>query len=317
MNHDAAGPADRDERRRAGKRQARRARQLPRDFRAAGHGADRAAEGKVWKGAPGNEWSKPVRARRARAIGLFRRLAPLAGQSLVFPHLLARALRQAETEEGFRLPPFYALAYYGDRLLIEIDPASMTRVMKAWLTDGRRQVHTLDAFVSGAAWPRLTMPLHSTEVTRQVQELFAAGMDHTRTATYATMLRSLRDGQPASRRRQMLDSEAAIERYFADVRALVESIRAQGVMSHRTRSATFALDRDIGVALDVDGDIVKLPGGQHRVAIAAALGIQRIPVEVRMVHTGLLRRVMAKEGLSPVESVLAACDMTAGQRKRT
>ena len=285
MDSDAAGPEGRAQR------------------KMAGQGGPR----QVWKSAPGNEWSKPVRARRARAAAVARRLAPLAGQSLVFPHLLKRALRQAERERGFRLSPYYALNYFGERLLVEIDPASMTRVMKTWLTDGRRQVHTLDAFLSGARWRGLALPLHSTEVTRQVQELFAAGMDHTRTTAYANMLQALREGKPVSRRRQMMDSEAAIERYFADVRALVESIRAHGVVSHRGGSAAFDVDRDIGVALDADGDIVKLPGGQHRVAIAAALGIRRIPVEVRMVHTGLLRSVMGRNGLDPVEAVVAAC----------
>lgn len=291
MDSDAAGPEGRDKRRIAGPGRPRQA----------------------WKSAPANEWSKPVRARRARAIAVARCLAPLAGQRLVFPHLLTRALGQAERERGFRLPPYYALNYYGDRLLVEIDPAWMTRVMKAWLTDGRRQLHTLDAFLSGARWRGLALPLGSTEVTRQMQELFANGMDHTRTATYAKMLASLREGKPASRRRQILDSEAAIERYFADVRALVDSIRAHGLLSHRAGSAAFDVDRDIGVALDADGDIVKLPGGQHRVAIAAVLGIPRIPVEVRMVHTELLRSVTAREGLDPVEGVLAACsDAAAG-----
>ena len=260
-----------------------------------------------WQPAPANEWSKPVRARRARANAVSRWLAPLGGQRLVFPRLLTRALHHAERERDFTLSPYHALSYYGDRLLVEIDSASMTRFMIDWLTDGRRQVHTLDAFVSGAAWQRFALPLHRTHVTRQVQELFAAGMDHTRTPTYDKMLESLRRGKPASRRRQTLDSEAAIEAYFADVRGLVESIRQHGVVSHRTRSGAFVADRDIGVALGPDGEIVKLAGGQHRVAIAAALGIPRIPVEVRMVHTGLLRAIMQREGLDPVEAVLAAC----------
>jgi len=309
MKRAAAGPESRHEGT-PGQGRVRRTppgRRLPEEVDGPGHVPEGRQGAASWQPAPGNEWSTPVRARRARAVAFSRWLAPLAGQRLVFSRLLARALRQAEGERGFRLSPFYALAYYGERLLIEIDPASMTRVMRGWLADGPRQVHTLDAFLSAASWQRLALPLGSTEVTRQMQELFAAGMDHTRTQTYRNMLRALRQGKPASRRRQILDSEAAIESYFADVRGLVESIRTNGVVSHRTGAGTFVVDRDIGVALDADGDIVKLPGGQHRVAIASALGIPRIPVEVRMIHTGLLRGLMDRKGLDAVEAVLAAC----------
>ncbi len=68
------------------------------------------------------------------------------------------------------------------------------------------------------------------------------------------------------------------------------------------------MERDIGVAIDADGRLVRHTNGKHRMAAALALGIERIPVEIRLVHTGWLARQSERLGLSPADALLATLE---------
>ena len=60
-------------------------------------------------------------------------------------------------------------------------------------------------------------------------------------------------------------------------------------------------EQDIGVAIDATGRLCKLPGGQHRFAIARALGLSEIPVQVRMLHVDVLQGQCAQTLTSMIE----------------
>lgn len=62
-------------------------------------------------------------------------------------------------------------------------------------------------------------------------------------------------------------------------------------------------DREIGVALDRDGAVIKLHGGKHRFALAVAHQLPTIPVELRMVHAQLLASTCQANGCSPVQAI--------------
>lgn len=63
-------------------------------------------------------------------------------------------------------------------------------------------------------------------------------------------------------------------------------------------------DREIGIAIDHRGNIIKLQGGQHRFALAKLLNISHIPVEIRMVHTDLLQQICQTHKKSPIQAIL-------------
>ena len=56
-------------------------------------------------------------------------------------------------------------------------------------------------------------------------------------------------------------------------------------------------ERDIGVAITETGELIRHLGGKHRTAIAQALNLPTMPVEIRMVHTGWLAKQMERTGL--------------------
>jgi hypothetical protein len=126
-------------------------------------------------------------------------------------------------------------------------------------------------------------------------------------------MRRVRRGRPSERNGVVLSTAEDVEAYLRYCRALIKSARKHGVVRRRT-SGTFRgrwlkhrgarpplvdlAERDVGVAIGVDGELVRHLGGKHRTAIAQALGMERIPVEVRLVHVGWLAKEMLRTGLA-------------------
>jgi hypothetical protein len=51
------------------------------------------------------------------------------------------------------------------------------------------------------------------------------------------------------------------------------------------------------VAINENGELIRHLGGKHRTAIAQALKLPSLPVEIRLVHTGWLARQMERTRL--------------------
>jgi hypothetical protein len=105
-------------------------------------------------------------------------------------------------------------------------------------------------------------------------------------------------------------------------------MRKRGVMRHSHSGAFYRLrlkhrdarpvvhdstERDIGVAITETGELIRHLGGKHRTAIAQALKLPSIPVEVRMVHTSWLLRQVERTGLPPHLALADGVKQLAGQ----
>jgi hypothetical protein len=152
--------------------------------------------------------------------------------------------------------------------------------------------------------------VHRSPIHREVTELIAADLDFRATRAYEILRRAARQGKPARRNGKDLASAEQIEAYFRYCVDLIESMQAHGVVprdefrdgrwfKHRkVRSpAVDSAERDVGVAINSNGELVRHLGGKHRTAIAQALKLPTIPVELRMVHVGWLTREMQRTGL--------------------
>ena len=58
-----------------------------------------------------------------------------------------------------------------------------------------------------------------------------------------------------------------------------------------------AARRSASRTIDESGRLIRHLGGKHRTAIAQALGLKSIPVEVRLVHVRWLAQEMRRTGL--------------------
>ena len=122
-------------------------------------------------------------------------------------------------------------------------------------------------------------------------------------------------GQPRICNDVPLDSERVIDAYFEHYLYLIESIRRSGVLPRievprstadsLVRSAkTEKEEREIQIAIGPEGELLRLGTGRHRTAIAQALELELIPVEIRLIHAKWLLRLVERSGKSPLATLL-------------
>jgi len=268
---------------------------------------------------PENSRQKPLR------IAVVERLAalvtaPALGSRLVFPGRFDRAFRRlVQGDDSAIVTPEHAIWYYGSALHLDVDPLRLQHRISDWVRHpgGCRWIGA--SFLDSADWSAALSPLGKSPIHREMQEIVAAGGDLRDTRAYANLMKAIRLGRPSRRNNITLASVEAVEAYLKYCRDLIKSMRKRGAMRHsesrpfsrlRTkhwdaRSPVYdSTERDIGVAITGDGELIRHLGGKHRTAIAQALSLPSIPVEVRMVHTGWLARQVEQMGL-PAHLALA------------
>lgn len=178
---------------------------------------------------------------------------------------------------------------FGSILKIECNVESLEHTMYDWIDADKIIFHCSDYFIMSGDWSELKMEFSKSPVMREVAELIEAKWNYRQTKTYASMVEKMNQGNPLTKQQIKMDAIKNIEDYFERFHKLYESIKSYGVLGvEALNNIGLKSEKDIGVAIDKDGKCIRLPGGQHRLAIAVALKIQKIPVEVRMIHRDLI-----------------------------
>ena len=251
-------------------------------------------------------------------------LAPVCAARRTFLRRLGCALQQSRSgQAGFWLPQVYALRRFGCQLDMIIPADAVEALMLDVVEVGQRSFHTGRWFIGAGDWSGVLLPFTRHQISREAKELKAAGLRFRDTRCYAAYRRRAEAGKPMVRNRLVLDTPAAVDAYFEGFVALFESIAEYGLR----RRADFAArgswrvgrrrwlaelgEQDIGVALAADGRLVKLPGGQHRFAIARALGLKEVPVQLRLLHVEALGGIGASTLIDAIDHglVLQICNM--------
>lgn len=137
----------------------------------------------------------------------------------------------------------------------------------------------------------------------EANQLLAHRFDFRQTRVYQRHKSRLDPDNGLRRYNLALGTVQQLDDYFERYVALFRSVQVHGLLPHDQaahlgtplarpslirdwRSARY--ERDIGVAVGPKGELLALPGGKHRLAIAHALGLPTVPVEVRLLHTGWL-----------------------------
>lgn len=235
-------------------------------------------------------------------------LAPVLGTQPLFARLLRAALSSARsTEAGFWLPNVYALRRFGGGLELEVAADSLRHTLLDGVEVGGRRLHTGHWFIGAGDWAPILWSLARHQVSGEAVELLAVDLRFRDTAAYGRYRRRAEDGMPMVRNRVVLDSAERVDGYFEAFVRLFESIRDNGLQRRarwarsdysrpvQRRWAAEWREQDIGVALMADGRLCKLPGGQHRFAIARALGLRQVPVQLRLLHVDALEPYSAEQ----------------------
>lgn len=245
---------------------------------------------------------------RRRNLGLARGTVCLFGHEIVVDRLLNRSLNSLAGQRcGFAVPSAWGVAAGGQALQLYCPPRQLAMQLTDWVGCGGRIWHVNDYFLGAGDWVPLLKPSADTFVAREAEELHACGLDYRATRTYAVLKQAAAEGRPVRRQQLLLDRQEHLDRYFEHFVNLFRSILDQGVLSCaklREGGQAPPLERDIGIAIGATGEIYRLPGGQHRTAIARVLGLNSLPVEVRLIHEQWLRKVIDTSGERPL---LALC----------
>ena len=241
--------------------------------------------------------------------------APMLGSRLLFParfDAASDALMSGPTSAG--VPTAHARWYFRTSLNLDINPALLRRRLSDFVATGAGAHWVGSWFLDAGDWTLALAPLRGSPVHREIHQLIAADLDFRRIPAYQAQLRAALAGAPVKRNGVQLASVAELDAYYRYCIALVQSIAEVGVVRSRfselvrisrlkhAAARPPALDfaeGDIGVAINADGEMIRHLGGKHRTAIAQALKIPKIPVEVRFVHVRWLAREATKLGLAP------------------
>ena len=223
-----------------------------------------------------------------------------------------------------------ALAHFGDALVIDADPRALTHMLAdapgntPGVVPGDANGETLRSrrFVAHGDWSGALSRVADDAVFREMADLVALRERFADGRAHAVLLDRARHGERTLRNGIDLDGAEAIDRYMRHYLALVRAIERDGYRRlergrdtgpMRPRSAEMR-ETEVCVALAADGTLLRFVGGRHRLAIAAKLGLPRIPVLVRGVHAEFLREQAERRALAPYE---AFCAWLAGEAQKS
>lgn len=246
--------------------------------------------------------------RRKKRIRLVSAVRHAAKSPWVMNRLLnhsLQAFRDRTDEVNFMLPPVWLQQCLGQKLVMRIPVQAISFHMADWLQVKEDRLHTSDYFLSCGDLSSARYEIARLPVLKEVQELMASGWQFKRTTSYAKLLQAIDQGRSITRQQMKLDTEGKIQAYFQRFLELHRSVEQYGVLSNQEVIHQLGLqaDREIGIALDRDGTVIKLHGGKHRFALAVAHQLRKIPVELRMVHAQLLSDTCKKHGCTPVQAI--------------
>ncbi|PMR76440.1 RNA polymerase sigma factor [Billgrantia endophytica] len=208
--------------------------------------------------------------------------------------------------EAQGLPRRSIEAYLDGKLDLEVDTSVLHKGINFPRSFPNRALRrkASNVFIWPGDWDLVLTELAESDRREFITDLWQHRLDLTASHGYARLLAALERGAPVSSHRQgiLLNSEARILTYLQRYRLYMEDMSCFGF------KASMGSDR-LGVAIDRDGNLIKINKGLHRLAMAQVLGIQRVTVRIRAIHQlwwlQKKGRAEGKAALANVESALA------------
>ncbi len=231
-----------------------------------------------------------------RLHGVFKRYAMLKKFSLLIPGqlILWLALKflfgVRNKPINFCLHPILFKHLQAKRLTLMVQPDQIKHFLLDWIRLEGQDIHIADYFFGGGDWHGIIRLNQKSTVVNELNEMVALNWDYRQSRVYQQYVVRMQNGQCKSRQQVLLDTIEKIDDYFARFHRLFLSISKHGYLTvdQLQRLKHAEVDQEIGVAINAHGELIKLPGGQHRFAIASYLNIH-IPVQVRLIHVDFIK----------------------------
>ena len=211
-----------------------------------------------------------------------------------------------------------ATSYFGDELLMDVSPQNLIQQLRFRIDSDNGGERVCHFFLGTGHWPDRLIQVSESNIFREVAEIAANGKMRKESRFYKRFIRRLKCGRPMVRNRVILDSVEMIDAYFANIEGLIRNIRDRGVERRASFDvrraarletsvvrplASEVVEREVGVGLGANGELIRICAGAHRTAAARVLGLASIPVELRLIHVEFLAKVMAQTKSDPIEAV--------------
>jgi hypothetical protein len=225
--------------------------------------------------------------------------------------MLRRGLTQAvQSAQGFFVALPYVLSRLSDRLLTRVPTAAIKLRLTDWVRWGDSRLHISTRFLGAGDWSGISSSVLDSPVVREARAIFQHGLNYRATPAYARYRERAQAGNPVRRNNIALSCPELIDAYFQRFVDLFRSVQLYGVQSRKEYGGYAGLSRpsairrlqtewgekEIGIAIGAKGHVYRLPGGQHRAAIAIVLGLDTLPVQVRLVHSQWVLQRLAEHG---------------------
>jgi hypothetical protein len=226
-----------------------------------------------------------------KKYGLFKKCLFLIPSKFILWVALKLIFANQIKPPAFFLHPIFFKNLQKKHFTIWLHPNQIEWVLRDWVNMNQKDIHISDYFFGLGDWTNISYKSHQSSVEHELKELLLCDWDYQKTAIYQTYIKRMQEGQYKSRQHVILDTVEKIDGYFERFHALYLSIKTHGFLSTYAleKIKTLDVDREIGVAINEHGRLIKLPGGQHRFAIASALNL-RVPVAVRLIHIDFIKQ---------------------------
>lgn len=224
-------------------------------------------------------------------------LSFVCGRPFVVNAILKWWLRPSIREKKFLLYPSYVSKALKHKVILNVPPSSIKYLMIDWVKLNDTVLHTSDYFFGSGDWDEIKRDITALHILKEAKEMLQSDWAFRESESYELYTAAIQKGKPLKRQHVVLDSTEKIDTYFLRFQKLHHSIVQHGFLPHEKLQRSN--DYDIGIAIDKDGSFIKLPGGQHRFALAYEMQIESIPVEIRMIH----REFLIRYGLYTVEKI--------------
>ena len=152
--------------------------------------------------------------------------SPVLGSRLVFPRLFNRAAESLlRGRRSAAIPVSLARWYFGEKLLIHVDPARLTRRISDFVREPKGPRWVGSYFLDSADWSRALSQIASTPVHKEMSQIVEAGLDYRATEAFAALNRIASEGRPTQRNGVVLKGRDEIEAYFRYCVGLITSVR--------------------------------------------------------------------------------------------
>ena len=163
--------------------------------------------------------------------------------------------------------------------------------LKDWLKVDENIVNTSYYFFGDGNWENISSDISKSIVYKELLDLKNVNMDYKSSKHYLSYVQRMNKNNPTTKQHKILNTYQAIDSYFERFINLYNSIKEKGVL----KADNFKKEKEnkaIGIAVNSNGEILKLPGAQHRVVISKILNLEKIPVEIRLIHKEYIEKIM-------------------------